>query len=573
VSETPIAAEEFAYGLDVAGLDMASLGEALRAVVADAMTDPARMTTWAADVVLADQTIGMNLLRRFMQEPVSPVATPASGDKRFIDVAWANNPLLAGMLEGYLMRARAALALVEGSRLPEPTRRKAKFALTMLTDALAPSNIPWVNPVVVKEAYDTGGGSLMRGMQNYLDDVRSNGGKPRQVDGTGFALGKNVAATPGRVVFRNELIELIAYEPQTARVHAVPLLCSPPWINKFYIMDLAPQRSFIEWAVRHGHQTFAISYRNPDPSMAHYRMDDYLRRGLLAALDAVESRTGAPTTNIAALCLGGTLTLILLAYLAAKGEARRVNSATVTNTLVDFGEPGDFAVFTDEATIERLERGMNERGFLDSNQMAGTFDWMRANDLVWSYVVNNWFMGRQPPAFDILSWNADATRMPAAMHSQYLRSCYLKNEIVQPGRFVIADTPIDLGAIETPLYVLGAEADHIAPWRSTYATIQHVGSTDLKYTLTNAGHIAGIVNPVGNPKAWYRTKPLASRTETADVWFASAERQSGSWWEDWAVWAAAHAGETINPCDLPIGENAPGRYVRNEEGPPIPVHV
>ncbi len=570
--ETSIPAEEFAYGLDVAGLDMASLGDSLRAVVADAISDPARMSTWAADVLLADQSIGMNMLLRFMQEPVVPVAAPVTGDKRFNDAAWSKNPLLAGLLEGYLVRARAALQLVEGSRLPEATRRKAKFALTMLTDAVAPTNIPWVNPTVVKEALDTGGGSLMRGMQNYLEDVRTNGGKPRQVDSGGFALGKNLAATPGRIVFRNELIELIAYEPQTARVHAVPLLCSPPWINKYYIMDLAPQRSFIEWAVRHGHQTFAISYRNPDPSMANYRMDDYMLRGLLSALDAVETLTGTHKTDIVALCLGGTLALIMLAYLATKGEAGRVNSVALTNTLVDFKDPGDFAVFTDEATIERLERGMNERGVLDSSQMASTFDWMRANDLVWSYVVNNWFMGRQPPAFDILSWNADSTRMPAAMHSQYLRTCYLKNEIVHPGTFVIDHTPIDLHAIGTPLYILGAESDHIAPWRSTYATVQNVGSTDIKYTLTNSGHIAGIVNPTGNPKSWYRTKAHASQTETADAWFASAQKQPGSWWEDWAVWAAAHSGDMVAPYDLPPGDNAPGRYVRDEEGPPIPVH-
>ena len=572
LNQTPLAAEEFAYGMDVAGLDMATLGESLRAVVAEAMADPVRMTTWTADVMLADQAIGLNILRRFMQEPVAPVATPTAGDKRFADAAWSQNPLLAGMLEGYLVRARAALKLVETSPLPEATRRKAKFALTMLADAVAPTNIPWVNPVVVKEAYDTGGSSLMRGMQNYLEDVRSNGGKPRQVDSAGFTLGQNLAATPGRIVFRNELMELIAYEPQTAQVHAVPLLCSPPWINKYYIMDLAPRRSFIEWAVRHGHQTFAISYRNPDPTMAQFKMDEYLQLGWLTALDTVQRLTGATSVNIAALCLGGTLTLLGLAYLTAHGQAGRINSATLTNTLVDFSDPGEFAVFTDQTTIERLERGMNDRGFLDSSHMAGTFDWMRANDLVWSYVVNNWFMGKQPPAFDILSWNADSTRMPAAMHSQYLRACYLNNQIVKPGAFSIAGTPIDLRTIETPLYVLGAESDHIAPWRSTYATVRNVGSADCKYTLTNAGHIAGIVNPVGNPKAWFRTRPRTSPDENAETWFASAEQSAGSWWEDWSRWAADHSGEMVAPADLPPGEPAPGRYVRNEDGPPIGSH-
>jgi polyhydroxyalkanoate synthase len=260
-----------------------------------------------------------------------------------------------------------------------------------------------------------------------------------------------------------------------------------------------------------------------------------------------------------------------LAYLAAIGQSRRVNAAALTNTLVDFSEPGEFAVFTDEVTIERLERGMNERGFLDSSQMASTFDWMRANDLVWSYVVNNWFMGRQPPAFDILSWNADSTRMPAAMHSQYLRSCYLKNEIVG-GSFVINDTPVDLHAIETPLYVLGAEADHIAPWRSSYKTVAAVGAGDVRYTLTNAGHIAGIVNPTGNPKAWYRTKDATAKDETADAWFDSSQKHTGSWWEDWAAWAGSRAGALVTPYDLPPGDAAPGSYVRNEDGPPIPVH-
>ncbi|GAC1588424.1 MAG: class I poly(R)-hydroxyalkanoic acid synthase [Candidatus Velthaea sp.] len=568
VFDTSIGAEEFGYGLDVAGLDMASLNDALRAVITDALTDPVRMMTWSTQVALADQAAGMNMLRRLMSESVDAAVTPAAGDKRFIDAAWQKNPMLAGMLESYLVRARAALALVESSRLPDSTRHKARFALQMLTDAVAPSNLPWVNPTVVKEAVDTGGGSLMRGMKNYLEDVASNEGKPRQVDRSSFHLGKNIAATPGRIVFQNELIELIAYEPQTPLVHAIPLLCSPPWINKYYIMDLAPNRSFIEWAIRHGHQTFAISYRNPDASMAKLLMDDYLRLGLLAALEAIEEITGSPQTNIAALCLGGTMTLVLLAYLAALGQGERVAAATVTNTLVDFSEPGDLGVFTDEATIARLEAGMSKRGFLESDQMAGAFDWMRANDLVWSYVVNNWFMGKQPPAFDILSWNADSTRMPAAMHSQYLRTCYLNNAIVRPNAVTIAGAPIDLGAIRTPLYVLGAEGDHIAPWRSSYKTIQHVGSRDMRYTLSNAGHIAGIVNPANNPKAWHRTKDRALASESADAWFASSERVTGRWWEDWAPWAETHGGDLVPAYELPPGDPAPGRYVRDEADRP-----
>ena len=566
-------AEDFGYGLDVAGLDMAALGDALRAVVSEVMLDPARLGAWATEIALADQSIGMGMLKRLALDPSAPVATPHGGDKRFSDPAWSANPFLASMLEAYLVRAEAALKLIDASTLPATTRRKARFALTMLTDALAPSNVPWINPAVIKEAYETGGASLMRGMQTFLADVQTNDGKPRQVDISSFELGRNIAATPGRVVFRNELIELLAYEPQTPQVYARPLLCSPPWINKYYIMDLAPGRSFIEWAVRHGHQTFAISYRNPDATMAGLRIDDYLRLAPLAALDAIERITGAKQTNIAALCLGGTLTTILLAYLAAHGESNRIGCATLTNTMVDFREPGDLGAFTDESTIAKLEGKMHERGFLDSSEMAGTFDWMRANDLIWGYVINNWFMGRQPPAFDILRWNADNTRMPAAMHSQYLRSCYLTNSLVNAGAFSILDTPIGLRAIRTPLYILGAEGDHIAPWRSSYMTVNAVGSADVTYTLTNAGHIAGIVNPPENRKAVHWTKPNTSAAESADQWRASATKHEGSWWQHWAAWMETRAGARVAPFPLPPGERAPGRYVRNETGPPIELRI
>lgn len=559
-----MAPEELQYGLDVTGLDPASLGDALRAVMADAMADPVRMSAWMTDVSLSEQNVGLNLLRRLSGEPAEALESPAAGDKRFTDPAWRGNPMLAGALEAYLTRCKAAMSLIETSRLPAATKRKARFAMQLLNDAMAPSNIPWLNPAVVKEAIDTGGASLVQGMQNFMSDVKDNHGIPRQVDSSNHKLGVNLAATPGRIVFRNELIELIAYEPQTPQVHAIPLLCSPPWINKYYIMDLAPQRSFVEWAVRHGHQTFMISYRNPDTSMRDLLIDDYLRLGLIAALDAVERITKTKQTNIAALCLGGTLALVFLAYLAAHGQADRIGSTTLTNSLVDFSEPGDLGVFTDEATIARLEKRMHERGFLHSHEMAGTFDWMRSNDLIWSYVVNNWFMGKNPPAFDILTWNADSTRMPAQMHSQYLRACYLHNLIAQPGKFVVDGTPIDLGAIRTPLYVLGAESDHIAPWRSTYRTVNLVNSSDIKYTLTNSGHIAGIVNPPGNPKSQYWTKDRATRSESADEWYASAQQTQDSWWNDWAQWADRRGGQMVAPYKLPAGEPAPGRYVQED---------
>ncbi len=559
--------EEFSYGLDMSGADPAALNDALRAVTMDVMTDPLRMGTIMSGWMLAQQSVAMNALRRMQGENPSPVLA-ANGDRRFADPAWQSNPFLLSMLEEYLVRRQYAQQIVEQSRLPDATKRKARFAMNMLMDSLAPSNVPWMNPAVVKEAVDTGGASLMQGMNEFLDDLQHNGGYPKQVDTSPFQLGENLAATPGEVVFRNELIELIAYYPQTETVHERPILMSPPWINKFYIMDLAPGRSFVEWAVKHGHQTFMISYRNPDESMRDYTMDTYLEKGLLAALEAVERITGAPQVNLAALCLGGTMAVLALAWLAAKGEAHRIGACTTTNTIVDFTEPGDLGVFTDEASIAKLEKKMNERGFLDSKEMEGTFNWMRANDLIWSYVVSNWYMGKKPPAFDILAWNADSTRMPAAMHSQYLRSCYLHNLLIVPKAFVLAGVPIDLGTIETPMYVLGAEADHIAPWRTTYMTSQYVRGP-VKYTRTNSGHVAGICNPPGNPKACYWTADAAEPGESPDAWLERSTKHQGSWWEDWAAWADAHGGAMRAPYELPTGgDPAPGRYVRNEG--PVP---
>lgn len=562
--------EDFSYGMDMSGADPAALNDALRAVTVDVMSDPLRMGTIMSALMFAQQGVAMNALRR-MQGETPPPMPEAAGDKRFSDPAWSGNPFLLGMVEEYLVRRKFASDMVESSRLPDATKRKARFAMNMMMDALAPSNVPWLNPMVVKEAMNTGGASLVEGMTQFLDDVQNNGGYPRQVDTSAFTLGENLAATPGEVVFRNELIELIAYYPQTETVYERPIIMSPPWINKYYIMDVAPGRSFAQWAVQRGHQVFMISYRNPDETMRDYTMDTYLEKGLLAALDAVERLTGAPQVNLAALCLGGTMSVLMMAWLAAKGQGHRIGACTATNTILDFSEPGDLGVFTDEASIAKLEHTMSERGFLDSSEMARTFDWMRANDLIWSYVVSNWYMGKKPPAFDILTWNADATRMPAAMHSQYLRSCYLHNLLIVPKAFVLAGVPIDLGAVETPMYILGAEGDHIATWRTTYMTSQYV-SGPVKYTRTNAGHVAGICNPPGNPKACYWTSDQTEAGESPDAWLERAHKHQGSWWEDWSVWADAHGGDRREPYQLPrTGEAAPGRYVRNETAAPIDI--
>jgi polyhydroxyalkanoate synthase len=402
--------------------------------------------------------------------------------------------------------------------------------------------------------------SLLRGASNFVDDLLHNGGRPRQVDTTPFTLGVNLAATPATVVYRNELMELLQYEPQTDQVRAAPLLCSPPWINKYYVMDLAPNRSFIEWAVKHGRTVFAISYRNPGPEMSGVTLDDYLLHGPRRALDVIQDITGAPTIDIVGLCLGGALTVITQAFLAEAGDSR-LGALTLLNTMVDYNEPGALGVFTDERTVARLEKQMAKEGHLPGESMAGTFDMMRANDLIFNYVVANWLMGEQPPAFDILAWNTDATRMPAAMHAFYLRNFYVENKLAK-GELEIGGRVIRPSAIKQDTYIVSAENDHIVPWRSAYATTQLVAGPS-RFVLSSGGHIAGIVNPPG-PKPWHLIAD--ELPPTAEEWRKLATRKSGSWWEDWAVWSDEHSGELVDPPGLgsenyPVLESGPGQYI------------
>ncbi len=393
------------------------------------------------------------------------------------------------------------------------------------------------------------------------DDLRNNNGMPRQVDTRPFELGRNLAATPGKVVFRNDLMELIQYAPQTPRVRAVPALASPPWINKYYIMDLAPGRSFLEWAVQHERTVFAISYRNPDPSMSGVTLDDYLVHGPRTALDVITDITGAPKIDIIGLCLGGALTGMLAAYLAGAGD-ERLGSVTLLNTLLDYSEPGVLGAFTDELTVSRLERRMAEHGVLEGSQMASTFDALRPNDLIFNYVVSNWLLGQDPPAFDILAWNSDNTRMPAAMHAFYLRSLYLRNELAR-GVLEVKGQRLSLADVKNDAYVVGAINDHIVPWPASYKTTSLMGG-NVRYVLSSGGHIAGIVNPPG-PKAWYEVgKP--PNPATPEQWRESAAHHGGSWWEDWTRWAARRAGRRTEPPPMgreryPAIADAPGSYV------------
>ena len=486
----------------------------------------------------------------------------ARGDRRFSDPAYRENPAYFLLAQQYLLLSQLVAELVDTAGVSGSREAKARFAANFVVDALAPTNTLPGNPAAIRKVFDTGGKSIVRGLKNMLHDVRHNGGWPAQVDRSGFEVGVNMAATPGSVVYRSDLIELIQYSPQTPETYAVPLLFCPPWINKYYIMDLAPGKSLIEWAVRHGHTCFAISYRNPDKSMSELGLRDYLFNGPLDAVRVVREITGTPSINTLSVCLGGTLTAIGLAYSAARGDDS-IASATFLNTHTDFTQPGLLGVFTDEATVDKLEKQMKKKGFLDSSNMARTFSALRPNDLIFQYVSNNWLMGNKPPSFDLLAWNEDSTRMPARMHSEYLRSCYLRNEFAR-GEFRIDDIRLDPALVDIDTYVLAAVDDHIVPWTSGYKTTQLLGGKS-RFVLSTSGHIAGIVNPP-NPKAkhWVNDEVHADPLE----WKANAQLINATWWQDWIAWIGERGGEKVSaPAQVgseeyPAIEPAPGHYVR-----------
>jgi polyhydroxyalkanoate synthase len=461
----------------------------------------------------------------------------------------------------YLAGCDFARTVVTESGLDQKQVEKAKLGLELMLGAASPSNFLPTNPTALKRAFDTAGVSLLRGARNFTLDLLQNKGMPRQVDSSPFTVGGNLAATPSKVVYRNELMELLQYEPQTPEVHANPLLCSPPWINKYYIMDLAPQRSFIEWAVQHGRTVFAISYRNPTAEMAGTTMDDYLISGPRQALDVITEITGAPKIDIVGLCLGGALTAITAAYLTQTGDDR-VGNLTLLNTMLDYTEPGQLGVFTDEESVRRTEQAMAKAGgVLPGKSMAGTFDLLRANDLIFNYVVSNWLLGQNPPAFDILAWNNDSTVMPAAMHTFYLRNFYVRN-LLAKGELEIAGQTIDLSAVKSNAYVVSAQNDHIVLWQSAYKTTG-LFSGNTRFVLSNGGHIAGIVNPPG-PKAWFLSSP--ENPPSATEWMKNAERTAKSWWVDWAEWSREHAGPMVAPPRMgspehPVLGDGPGKYV------------
>ncbi|MGA2127948.1 MAG: class I poly(R)-hydroxyalkanoic acid synthase [Xanthobacteraceae bacterium] len=537
--------------------DTSAIGAAFVELTTRMMADPTSIATATMDAWARYATA--------WQQGASNGAEPARADRRFKDQAWADGAIFEFIKQTYLISADAILSSIRSVKgLDRGTAHKVDFYARQFVDAMAPSNFISTNPEVLRATVETGGENLLRGLSNLLEDMTRGKGRLAisMTDMAAFRLGDNIAATPGKVVGRNDLMELIQYEPTTPEVRKRPLLIIPPWINKFYILDLGPQKSFVKWAVAQGHTVFVISWVNPDARLADKTFEDYMREGPLAALTLIEQATGERDVNAVGYCLGGTLLSSTLAWLAAKDDDR-IRSATYLVTLVDFTDAGDMAVFIDEQQLASLEKRMDARGYLEADDMAASFNMLRANDLIWSFVVNNYLLGKEPVPFDLLYWNADATRMPAAMHSFYLRNMYHENRLVVPGGISLAGAPIDLRLIETPTFILSSMEDHIAPWRSTYAATQ-IYSGPVEFALAASGHIAGVVSPPGSKYGHWRNDRVP---EQPQAWFDQATAHESSWWPGWDRWISAFAGGSAAPRIPGSGAltalgDAPGSYVR-----------
>lgn len=488
---------------------------------------------------------------------------PAETDKRFAAPEWHSNPAYRTLKEMYLLASDWLLEQGrEADDLDDAEKRRLTFHLRQFVDATSPTLLLFSNPAALRRVLETGGVSLADGARNLLSDLRE--GRLSMVDAAAFQPGRNLATTPGKVVHRNRLIELIQYQPAAGPVHAVPLLISPPWINKYYILDLQPKNSMVRHLVEQGFTVFVISWKNPDSSMDGVGFEDYMDLGPLEAADVVRAITGAQSVNVMGYCIGGTLLAITLAWLAAQGDTR-FNSATFMVSLQDFSHVGDTAVFMGEPTVDFIEQQMMERGYLDSREMGNMFNLLRSNDLIWSNVVNNYLMGNKAPAFDLLYWNSDGTRMTRAAHSWYLRNTYVENNLIEPGRVTLKGVPIDLRNIRQDVYAVGAEKDHIVPWDAAWRVTRLLEGSTVRYVLASSGHIAGIINPPGG-KGTYWTGNAGEPAPTAGEWRAKASAHSGSWWTDWTAWLAERSGKKGKPPGMgnaahPPLADAPGTYV------------
>jgi len=552
--------------VDGADLDPLNLGQAFFEMTARLMADPAKLVEAQVSLWQDYMNLWQNTTRRMLGEPADPVVEPDKGDRRFKDEAWQENEIFDFIKQSYLLTSRWVETVVNDvDGLDEKSAQKVEFYTRQFVDAMAPSNFVMTNPEVLRATAETGGENLLKGLENLLSDLERGHGRLRisMTDESAFEVGKNVAATPGKVVFQDDLMQLIQYTPTTEQVHRRPLVIVPPWINKFYILDLREKNSLVKWAVDQGFTVFVLSWVNPDEKLAEKTFEDYMLEGPLTAFDVVQEQTGEAEFNAVGYCLGGTLLSATLAYMAEKGD-NRVKSATFLTTLTDFSEPGELGVFIDEDQLAALDQRMKKTGYLDGADMATSFNMLRANDLIWSFVVNNYLLGKEPFPFDLLYWNSDSTRMPYAMHSFYLHKMYQENKLIEPGGIELAGVPIDLRKVKQPVYMLSTKEDHIAPWKATYSATQ-VFSGKVRFVLSASGHIAGVVNPPAANKYCYWTN--GRKAKNPDTWFKNAKQHEGSWWTDWLEWLKPQAGDMVPARDPANGkltpiEDAPGSYVK-----------
>lgn len=546
--------------------DPLNIGHAFMEMTAKMMANPSQLVQAQIGFWQDYLTLWSNTARRMMGGDAPAVIEEARGDRRFKDDAWRENEVFDFIRQSYLLSSRYFTSVVQGTEgLDAKTAQKVDFYTRQFVDAMSPANFVMTNPEVLRRTAETGGANLLKGLTNLLADLERGKGKLRirMTDDSKFKVGENIAVTPGKVVFQNDLMQLIQYAPTTETVYKRPLVIFPPWINKFYILDLRPKNSLIRWAVEQGHTVFVASWVNPDEHLSEKGFDDYMKEGVLAALDAIEAATGERAVNAIGYCLGGTLLATTLAYMAVKKDTR-IKTATYFVTMTDFEEAGELGVFIDEEQLNGLEERMGKRGFLDGREMATTFNMLRANDLIWSFVVNNYLLGQEPFPFDLLYWNDDSTRMPAKMHSFYLRRMYQANDLCKPGGITLLGTAIDLRKIKVPSYLVSTREDHIAPWKSTYRGTQ-LYAGPVRFVLAASGHIAGVVNPPegGKYSHWVNEELPAS----PDEWFAGATELSGSWWPDWQRWVTGQDKAMVparvpGEGKLPALEDAPGSYVR-----------
>jgi len=547
-------------------IDPVQVGNMFMDAATKMMSDPAKFAAAQTQLMQGYADLWQATAKRMSGEEVDPVVEPGPGDRRFKDSAWSDEAVFDHIKQSYLLASNWLTDQVRDvDDVDEKTREKLSFYTRQWVDAMSPTNFAMTNPKVLKTASETNGESLIKGLDHLLSDLEKGKGDLRisMTDTEAFELGKNVAVSEGKVIYQNDMMQLLQYAPSTKKVAKRPLLIVPPWINKFYILDLQPKNSLIKWAVDQGHTVFVISWINPDEKHADKGFEDYMLEGPLAAMEAMALATGQKELNIIGYCIGGTLTASTLAYLTAAKDTR-VKSATFLTTMVDFSEPGELGVFIDEEQLERLEEHMDKQGYLDGQHMSQVFNLMRDNDLIWSFVVNNYLMGREPMAFDLLYWNSDNTRMPKMMHSLYLRKMYLQNKLVEPGGITLGGVPIDLSTIKTPVYWLSTKDDHIAPWKSTYMATQ-IYKGPKRFVLSASGHIAGVINPPVSNKYCYWTNPKTP--EDADTFFEGAKQHDGSWWPDWQKWVKKYANGEVDarvPGDgkLDAIEDAPGSYVK-----------